>query len=177
MNIISTDLPGVLIVEPKVFGDQRGFFKETWHSERYQPLGIAADFVQDNFSRSSKGVLRGLHFQKTKPQGKLIQSLRGEIYDVVVDINPQSATYGQYVSVYLNDENHRQLYIPPGYAHGFCVVSELADISYKCTDFYCPEDEGCVMWNDPELAIPWPVKHPELSAKDKIHPTLSELNS
>ena len=176
MNIISTELQGVTIIEPQVFGDQRGFFKETWHKERYQSMGIEVDFVQDNFSRSTKGVLRGLHFQKTKPQGKLIQCLAGEIYDVVVDINPQSATYGQHVGLYLNDENHRQLYIPPGYAHGFCVVSEVVDISYKCTDFYCPEDEGGLIWSDPDLDIAWPVEQPRLSAKDQVYPTLRELN-
>jgi dTDP-4-dehydrorhamnose 3,5-epimerase len=175
MNVINTELDGVIIIEPKVFGDSRGFFKETWHKSRYEEAGIKLEFVQDNFSRSSRGVLRGLHFQKTRPQGKLIQCLKGEIYDVIVDVNSQSSSYGKYVGVYLNDENHRQVYIPPGYAHGFCVTSEIVDISYKCTDLYCPEDEGGLIWNDPEVAIDWPVENPKLSEKDKLHPLLKDL--
>jgi len=175
MEVIQTSLDGVLIIEPKVFGDKRGFFKETFHQERYKELGISEDFVQDNFSRSSRGVLRGMHFQKTKPQGKLIQCLRGEIVDVIVDINPSSKTYGQYESITINDDNHRQVYIPPGYAHGFCVLSEIADISYKCTDFYFPEDEGGLIWNDPDVGIDWPIKDPQLSPKDTVHPGLKDL--
>lgn len=175
MEVIETSLAGVLIIEPRVFGDKRGFFKEIYHLDRYKEMGIEADFVQDNFSRSSKGVLRGMHFQKSKPQGKLIQCLRGEIVDVIVDINPSSKTYGQYESVVINDDNHRQVYIPPGYAHGFCVLSDIADISYKCTDFYYPEDEGGIIWNDPDVSIDWPIKDPSLSEKDKVHPRLKDL--
>ena len=175
MKVTETELEGVVIIEPKVFGDHRGFFKETYHQKRYAELGIDAEFVQDNFSRSSYGVLRGLHFQKTKPQGKLIQCLKGEIYDVIVDIDQDSSTYGKYVGVYLNDTNHKQVYVPPGYAHGFCVVSETVDISYKCTDFYYPEDEGGLIWNDPDVGIEWPVDDPKLSEKDTVHPTLKEL--
>ena len=175
MKVTETELEGVVIIEPKVFGDHRGFFKETYHQKRYAELGIDAEFVQDNFSRSSYGVLRGLHFQKTKPQGKLIQCLKGEIYDVIVDIDQDSSTYGKYVGVYLNDTNHKQVYVPPGYAHGFCVVSETVDISYKCTDFYYPEDEGGLIWNDPDVVIDWPVEDPKLSEKDTVHPTLKEL--
>jgi len=176
MNVIKTKLPGVLIIEPGVFGDSRGFFKEIYHKERYRENGVDVEFVQDNFSRSSRGVLRGLHFQKKNPQGKLIQCLKGEIYDVVVDIKADSDTYGEYQGFELSDTNHRQIYIPPGYAHGFCVTSEIADISYKCTDFYQPDDEGGVAWNDPQIGIQWPVKEPTLSAKDQGHPLLRELN-
>lgn len=175
MNVIETVLPGVLIVEPKVFGDQRGFFLETFQVERYREAGIALPFVQDNHSRSPRGVLRGLHFQRTRPQGKLVSVSRGAVYDVAVDIDPASPTCGRFVGVELNDENHRQLWIPPGYAHGFCVLSEIADFQYKCTDFYLPEDEGGLIWNDPELQIPWPVEAPQLSAKDQRNPTLREL--
>ena len=176
MEVIQTSLDGVLIIEPKVFGDSRGFFKEVYHQDRYKEIGVNEDFVQDNVSRSSRGVLRGMHFQKTKPQGKLIQCLRGEIVDVIVDINPSSKTYGQFESITINDENHRQVYVPPGYAHGFCVVSAIADISYKCTDFYCPKDEGGLIWNDPDIGIEWPIKDPSLSDKDKVHPQLKDLN-
>lgn len=175
LKIIETKLPGVLIIEPRVFGDHRGFFMETFQVERYREAGIDLPFVQDNHSRSQRGVLRGLHFQKTRPQGKLISVARGAIFDVAVDINPASPSCGQYVGVELNDENHRQLWIPPGYAHGFCVLSEVADCLYKCTDFYFPDDEGGVLWNDPEINIPWPVSSPHLSEKDKSNPTLREL--
>lgn len=175
MNVLITKLSGVVIIEPKVFGDSRGFFKEIYHQPRYKEFGIEAEFVQDNYSRSSRGVLRGMHFQKTKPQGKLIQCLRGEILDVVVDINKKSPTYGEYFSIELSDGNHRQLYIPPGYAHGFCVVSEIADISYKCTDVYDPSDEGGIAWDDPDVGIQWPLNNPLLSAKDLEHPQLKDL--
>lgn len=175
MNIIKTKLSGVVIVEPKVFGDSRGFFKEIFHKQRYAEAGICTEFVQDNYSRSSKGVLRGMHFQKKKPQGKLIQCLRGEILDVILDIDKNSSTYGQYESIKLSDENHRQIYMPPGYAHGFCVLSEMADISYKCTEIYDPNDEGGVAWNDPNVDIKWPVPDPVLSAKDLNHPHLKDL--
>ncbi|MFJ2331017.1 dTDP-4-dehydrorhamnose 3,5-epimerase [Pseudomonas helleri] len=175
MNVIETALAGVLIIEPKVFGDQRGFFLEGFQTERYRDAGITLPFVQDNHSRSQHGVLRGLHFQRTRPQGKLVSVSRGSVYDVAVDINPESPTCGQFVGIELNDENHRQLWIPPGYAHGFCVLSETADFHYKCTDLYYPEDEGGLIWNDPEVNIPWPVDAPKLSAKDQCNPTLLQL--
>ena len=175
MKITKTKLSGVLVIEPQVFGDCRGFFKEIYHQPRYKECGIDLDFIQDNYSRSSKGVLRGMHFQKTKPQGKLIQCLKGEIYDIVLDINKASSTYGKYFATQLNDENHRQLYIPPGYAHGFCVVSEIADVLYKCTDIYDPNDEGGIAWDDPDVGIKWPVIDPVLSAKDLKHPQLKDL--
>ncbi|NMY40026.1 dTDP-4-dehydrorhamnose 3,5-epimerase [Pseudomonas sp. WS 5013] len=177
MKVIETQLPGVLIIEPKAFGDHRGFFLETFQVERYREHGIGLPFVQDNHSRSARGVLRGLHFQRTRPQGKLVSVSRGAVYDVAVDIDPQSATCGQFVGVELNDENHRQLWVPPGYAHGFCVLSEVADFQYKCTDYYQPEDEGGLLWNDPDVGIPWPVAEPQLSAKDQLNPRLSDLLS
>ena len=175
MNVVETQLPGVLIIEPKVFGDHRGFFKETFQIERYQEAGIDLPFVQDNHSRSQRGVLRGLHWQKTRPQGKLVSCLLGTVFDVTVDVNPSSETFGTYVGVELSAENHRQLWIPPGYAHGFCVLSETADFQYKCTDLYFPEDEGGLIWNDPELSIEWPVESPSLSEKDLSLPTLDEI--
>jgi len=175
VNVVETALPGVLIIEPKAFGDHRGFFLETFQVERYREAGITLPFVQDNHSRSQRGVLRGLHFQKTRPQGKLVSVSRGAVYDVAVDIDPASATYGQFVGVELNDDNHRQLWIPPGYAHGFCVLSEVADFQYKCTDFYFPADEGGLLWNDPDVGIPWPITEPQLSAKDANNPRLRDL--
>jgi len=176
MKVTETKLPGVLIIEPKVFGDSRGFFKETFQAERYRESGIENTFVQDNYSRSQKGVLRGLHFQITKSQGKLVSCPKGTIFDVAVDINPESKTYGQYVGVELTDENHKQMWIPPGYAHGFCVLSETADFHYKCTHYYDPSDERGLIWNDPDVAIDWPIAHPSLSNKDALLPTLAELN-
>ena len=175
MKVIETALPCVLIIEPKAFGDHRGFFLETFQVERYREAGITLPFVQDNHSRSQRGVLRGLHFQKTRPQGKLVSVSRGAVYDVAVDIDPASATYGQFVGVELNDDNHRQMWIPPGYAHGFCVLSEVADFQYKCTDFYFPADEGGLLWNDPDVGIPWPITEPQLSAKDIDNPRLRDL--
>jgi len=175
MKVIETILPGVIIIEPKIFGDQRGFFKETFSAERYSQVGIDLPFVQDNQSRSSRGVLRGLHFQKNRPQGKLVGVTRGAVYDVAVDINPESATFGRYVGIEITEDNHRQLYIPPGYAHGFCVLSETVDFVYKCTDYYQPEDEGGLAWNCPEVGIEWPLDNPQLSEKDKNYPTLSGL--
>jgi len=175
MKVIETILPGVIIIEPKIFGDQRGFFKETFSAERYSQVGIDLPFVQDNQSRSCRGVLRGLHFQKNRPQGKLVGVTRGAVYDVAVDINPESATFGRYVGIEITEDNHRQLYIPPGYAHGFCVLSETVDFVYKCTDYYQPEDEGGLAWNCPEVGIEWPLDNPQLSEKDKNYPTLSGL--
>lgn len=177
MNVIETKLRGVLIFEPKVFGDHRGFFKETFHAEHYAEAGVNMPFVQDNHSRSQKGVLRGLHLQKTRPQGKLVSCPRGVVYDVAVDVNPESATFGQYVGVELTEDNHRQLWIPPGYAHGFCVLSDVADFQYKCTERYFPEDEGGLIWNDAEVGIDWPVKDPALSNKDQILPTLAQIRA
>jgi len=177
MKVIETALPGVLIIEPKAFGDHRGFFLETFQVERYREAGITLPFVQDNHSRSQRGVLRGLHFQKTRPQGKLVSVSRGAVYDVAVDIDPASATYGKFVGVELNDDNHRQMWVPPGYAHGFCVLSEVADFQYKCTDFYFPADEGGLLWNDPDVGIPWPITEPQLSAKDIDNPRLRDLKS
>lgn len=175
MRIVETALPGVLIIEPTVFGDDRGFFVESFQAERYRSAGISDPFVQDNHSRSRQGVLRGLHYQRTRPQGKLVRASRGCVFDVAADINPTSPTFGQYVGVTLSDENHRQVWIPPGYAHGFCVLSEVADFEYKCTELYVPDDEGGVRWDDPDLKIDWPIKAPLLSAKDVALPFLSEL--
>lgn len=177
MKVLETALPGVLIIEPRVFGDARGFFLESYQAERYRSIGIDLPFVQDNHSRSARGVLRGLHFQRSRPQGKLVSVSRGAVYDVAVDINPASPTCGQFVAVELSDENHRQLWIPPGYAHGFCVLSEIADFQYKCTDYYAPEDEGGLLWSDPQVNIPWPLEQPLLSAKDRLNPTLAQLLS
>jgi dTDP-4-dehydrorhamnose 3,5-epimerase len=175
MKITETELPGVLIIEPQVFGDERGFFLESFHAERYREAGIDMAFVQDNHSRSRKGVLRGLHFQRRHPQGKLVRASRGSIFDVAADIDPASPTFGQYVGVTLSDENHRQMWIPPGYAHGFCVLSDEADFEYKCTDLYYPNDEGGVLWSDPDLNIQWPLSDPLLSAKDLALPSLADL--
>lgn len=175
MKVIETSIPGVLIFEPKVFGDSRGFFKETYRQERYQEAGIQGPFVQDNYSRSSQSVLRGLHFQLNHPQGKLVSVVRGEVFDVAVDIRVGSPTFGQWVGDYLSEDNHRQLYIPEGFAHGFCVMSETADFTYKCTDYYNPEDEKGIIWNDPDLAIEWPNANPLLSEKDLSNKTLAEM--
>ena len=177
MKVIETKLPGVLIIEPQVFGDARGFFLETFHKERYSKFGIPGnhlEFVQDNHSRSRKGVLRGLHFQLKNPQGKLVSAGTGSVFDVAADVNPDSPTYGQWVGVELSEENHRQLWIPPGYAHGFCVLSDVADFQYKCTALYHPQSDSGVAWNDPDLNIQWPVDHPLLSEKDMALPMLRE---
>ncbi|MFK3841198.1 dTDP-4-dehydrorhamnose 3,5-epimerase [Serratia sp. NPDC087055] len=167
MRVIETQVAGVKLIEPKVFGDHRGFFMETFQKSRYQELlGIDAEFVQDNHSRSSQGVLRGLHFQTAKPQGKLVRCVRGEVFDVVVDIRSDSPTFKKWVGVYLSEENKNQLWVPPGLAHGFVVISESADFEYKCTDYYDPSNEGCLLWNDPEVGVDWPVSDPLLSPKD-----------
>jgi dTDP-4-dehydrorhamnose 3,5-epimerase len=177
MRITETKLPGVLVIEPDVFGDARGFFLETWNRERYLQAGFPdVGFVQDNHSRSGRGVLRGLHFQLRHPQGKLVQVVRGAVFDVAVDIRVGSPTFGQWVGCELNEENHRQMWIPPGYAHGFCVLSELCDFTYKCTDFYRPADEVGVIWNDPGIGIDWPLHSPALSTKDGSYPCLSEIH-
>jgi len=166
-----------VIIEPKVFRDERGFFLETFQSIKYDDLaGITLPFVQDNYSRSSKGVLRGLHFQKTKPQGKLVRVVRGEVYDVAVDLRKNSNTFCQWESVVLSEHNQKQLWVPPGFAHGFLVLSETADFDYKCTDFYDPSDEGAILWNDQNLDISWPIEKPILSFKDANAPSLTDLN-
>lgn len=175
MTVIETALPGVLIIEPRVFGDARGFFLERFHAERYAEAGIAGPFVQDNHSHSERGILRGLHFQKQHPQGKLVEVVQGTVYDVAVDVRPGSPTFGQWVGVELSADNHRQFWVPPGFAHGFAVLSDTADFLYKCTDVYHPEDEGGVIWNDPDLGIDWMVDEPRLSAKDAALPRLADL--
>ena len=177
LNVIQTELDGVLVIEPNSFGDARGFFLETFQAERYRELaGIDLPFVQDNHSRSSRGVLRGLHAQRAHPQGKLVRVARGEVFDVAVDIDPTSKTFGRWVGVHLSDENHRQLWIPPGYAHGFVVLSDVADFEYKCTDLYHPEDEIGLIWNDPHVSIDWPISDPLISEKDARLPTLDKLS-
>lgn len=176
MKIHETKLPGLLIIEPDVFGDERGFFLETWNAERYRKAGFPnVNFVQDNHSRSLRGVLRGLHYQRCHPQGKLVSVATGVVFDISVDLRPGSPTFGQWFGLELDEKDHRQLWIPPGFAHGFCVLSEHADFQYKCTDFYNPNDEGGIRWNDPDLAIDWPIEAPTLSAKDRMLPTLREL--
>ena len=169
MQVIDTHIDAVKIIQPTIFKDPRGFFLETYHAQKLGKLLGLPDlaFVQDNHSMSTQGVLRGLHFQKTKPQGKLIRCVRGEIFDVAVDIRKGSITYEKSINILLNADNKQQLYIPPGFAHGFQVVSaEGADVEYKCTDYYDPSDEGCVIWNDQTLAIDWPLSNPTLSDKD-----------
>jgi len=177
MQLIKTAIPEVLLIKPKVFGDTRGFFLETYNKERYMDAGFPdVDFVQDNHSRSSKGVLRGLHFQLNCPQGKLVQVATGSVFDVAVDIRVGSPTFGQWYGCVLSEENHHQLWIPPKFAHGFCVLSDTADFIYKCTDYYRPEDEGGLLWNDPEVGIDWPLAEPLLSEKDELYSQLSKIN-
>lgn len=176
MNVIKTKLDGCVIIEPKVFGDERGFFLETFQAERYiSEAGITLPFVQDNHSRSSRSVLRGLHFQRTKPQGKLVRVVRGQVYDVAVDIRKGSPTYGQWEGLILSEGNKTQLWVPPGFAHGFVVLSDTADFEYKCTDYYDPSDEGTILWNDSDLNIPWPIDNPILSNKDASADRLVDL--
>lgn len=172
---MQTSIAGVLLVKPKVWGDARGFFVETWQQERYAQAGIDLPFVQDNHSMSGFGILRGLHFQKTRPQGKLVSVSVGRVFDVVVDIRPASPTFRQWYGVELTGENQWQLWVEPGLAHGFVVTSETAHFHYKCTDYYCPQDEGVIRWNDPELGIIWPVEAPKLSEKDSRAPLLAEV--
>ncbi len=174
MEILPTALPDVKILRPRVFRDNRGFFMETYHRKRYRDLGIPADFCQDNLSRSVKGTVRGLHFQVRHPQAKLVQAIQGEIFDVAVDIRPGSPTFGRWVGERLSEENLHQLYIPEGFAHGFCVLSETALFSYKCSDFYDPADEGGILWSDPDIGIDWPVDDPIVSDKDKVQPRLKD---
>ena len=169
MKFTPTEISDVILIEPDVFGDNRGFFMETWHAEKFAAGGIAADFVQDNHSRSSHGILRGLHYQVTKPQGKLVRVLGGEVFDVAVDLRKNSATFGQWVGMHLSEDNKKMLWIPPGFAHGFYVISEQADFFYKCTDFYVPEYERAIRWDDPDFGIDWPLvdgNPPVLALKD-----------
>ena len=175
MKFHTTRLPGVILVEPDVHGDGRGFFLETYHQEKYAEGGIAAAFVQDNHSKSKRGTLRGLHAQRMRPQGKLVRAVEGEIFDVAVDIRRGSPTFGQWVGEVLSAQNFRQLYVPPGFVHGFCVLSDSAQVEYKCTDLYAPRDELSVIWDDPEIGIEWPIDQPLLSAKDQAAPRLHEI--
>ncbi|GKX63857.1 dTDP-4-dehydrorhamnose 3,5-epimerase [Pragia fontium] len=176
MIVLNTKILGVKIIQPKIFGDARGFFLETYEKKRYQEmLDIDLEFVQDNYSRSQKGVLRGLHFQHSNPQGKLVRVVRGEVFDVAVDIRPDSPTFGQWEGAILSEENKTQFWIPPGLAHGFVVLSDLADFEYKCTDYYNPASEGCLIWNDPNVAVDWPIDNPILSEKDKLGKTFKDL--
>lgn len=170
------EIEGLYEIDTKVYGDDRGYFIETYHYEDFKAAGLPMVFVQDNQSKSKKGVLRGLHFQKTHPQGKLVRALAGTVYDVAVDLRRNSPTYGKYHGVILSEENKRMFYVPEGFAHGYMVLSDSAIFSYKCTDFYHPEDEGGILWNDPEIGIVWPSVDVELglSEKDKIHPTLKQ---
>ncbi|CAM4345604.1 dTDP-4-dehydrorhamnose 3,5-epimerase [Corallococcus sp. AB030] len=174
MKVTPLAIPDVLLIEPKVFGDDRGFFLESFHAKRYADVGVVGPFVQDNLSRSVKGTLRGLHFQEPNAQGKLVQCLAGAVWDVAVDIRKGSPTFGRWVAAELTGENKHQLWVPAGLAHGFCVVSDSADFFYKCTALYSPESEQSVAWDDPDLAIPWPVKQPLLSAKDQRAPRLKD---
>jgi len=176
MTISETPLQGVLLIEPQVFGDARGFFFETWHQGRYQAAGLDRNFVQDNVSLSRQGILRGLHFQNPVPQGKLVQVLQGAVYDVAVDIRQGSPTFGQWYGVTLSADNHLQLFVPEGFAHGFCVLSETALFTYKCTDFYTPAHEYSLLWNDPDIGIEWPVSEPSLSGKDQAGKRLKDFS-
>jgi len=175
MNVIETKLPGLLIIEPKVFGDTRGFFMEIWNQKRYADMKMPLSFVQDNISYSKKGTLRGLHFQYPNSQGKLVYVLQGEVFDVVVDIRVGSPTFGEWEGFELTVDNKRQVYISEGFAHGFCVLSETALFAYKCTDFYNPQAEGGIIWNDSDIKIAWPDGNYILSEKDRNYPNLKEL--
>jgi dTDP-4-dehydrorhamnose 3,5-epimerase len=175
MRVIETELPGLRIVEPRVHRDDRGFFVESYHGPRYAELGIPDAFVQDNHSRSVRGTLRGLHAQFPRAQAKLVRVIEGEIYDVAVDARRGSPTYGRFIATRLSAENFRQLYVPPGFVHGFCVTSEAAQVEYKCSEVYHPEDEFSVLWNDPEIGIPWPVEDPILSERDRAAACLRDV--
>ncbi len=175
MKVETTPLEGVLLITPKVFGDDRGFFMETYNSAKTVDKGVPEIFVQDNHSRSSKGVLRGMHFQYPQWQGKLVRAIAGEIFDVAVDVRAGSATFGEWFGVFLNDENKQQLYVPPGFAHGFCVTSDIADVAYKCTSDYQPQQDTGIRWDDPEIGIKWPVTDPILSEKDCVLPLLKDI--
>lgn len=172
-----TSIEGVYIIEPTVFGDERGYFMETYHQAEFKEAGLDLKFVQDNQSKSTKGVIRGLHFQYTNPQGKLVRVIKGEVFDVAVDLRSNSPTYGKWEGVILSDENKKQFYVPEGFAHGFVVLSDTAEFTYKCTNFYYPEDEGGILWNDPDIGIDWPIENIDnivLSEKDEQWRTLKE---
>ena len=177
MKVITTSIEGILIIEPKTFKDNRGFFMETYNQKRYNASGINTTFVQDNLSYSLKNTLRGLHFQIKHPQAKLIQVISGEIFDVAVDLRSDSATFGKWTGIHLSDENKRQMFIPEGFAHGFCVLSEFALFYYKCSDFYAPEDEGGIIWSAPDIGVEWPVENPIISEKDNQFQKLSGLTA
>lgn len=177
MEILKTSLPGVLIIQPDIFKDKRGFFMETYHRKKYAEEGLDQSFVQDNLSYSIRGTLRGLHYQYPNAQSKLVQAVKGKIYDVVVDIRQGSPTFGQWTGVHLSDENKRQFFVPEGFAHGFCVISDTAFVIYKCSDFYTPESEKGLLWSDPDIGIDWPVKEPLLSPKDIQCPNLKDIPS
>jgi dTDP-4-dehydrorhamnose 3,5-epimerase len=175
VRFVPTELPGVVVVEPDVFRDSRGFFLETYHVDKYRAAGIEGPFVQDNHSRSVRGTIRGLHFQIRRPQGKLVRVIAGEIFDVAVDVRRGSPTFGRWVGFTLSAADFRQSYIPPGFAHGFCVLSEIAEVEYKCTQPYDPADERGIAWNDPHLAIDWPIRKPLLSDRDARLPSLADV--
>ncbi len=174
MRIIDTPLQGIILIEPDLHVDPRGSFLELYHTDKYAKAGLPSRFVQDNFSQSVHGVLRGLHYQRRHPQGKLVMAVEGKIFDVAVDIRQDSSSVGQWYGIELSADNKRQLYIPPGFAHGYCVLSKTASVMYKCTDFYFPDDEGGIIWNDPEIDIAWPITTPLLSPKDQRHATLAQ---
>ncbi len=176
MNIIETAIEGPLIIAPKIFKDRRGFFMETYNRQKYASAGITDTFVQDNLSYSLKNTIRGLHFQIRYSQAKLVQAVSGEVFDVAVDLRPGSATFGKWTGARLSDTNGRQMYIPKGFAHGFCVLSEFALFHYKCSEFYAPDDEGGIIWSDQEIGIKWPVENPVISEKDKQYPNFSDLS-
>jgi dTDP-4-dehydrorhamnose 3,5-epimerase len=175
LKVQKTKLPGVVVLHPNVFADQRGFFMETYNQVFFGAQGLPDHFVQDNHSRSSRGVIRGLHYQYPQWQGKLVRVINGEIFDVAVDIRRDSPDFGKWVGVYLSETNHQQLYVPPGYAHGFCVVSDIADVVYKCTTVYKPQDDAAIRWDDSEIGIKWPIDNPLVSDKDMQAPLLSEV--
>jgi dTDP-4-dehydrorhamnose 3,5-epimerase len=180
MEFIPTRLPEVILIKPRVFGDARGFFFETWHERKFAAAGIAGHFVQDNHSHSTRHTLRGLHFQIRQPQGKLVRVSRGEVFDVVVDIRRSSPHFGQWVGVLLSDTNHQMLWVPPGFAHGYLALSEEIDFLYKCTDFYAPEHERALRWDDPEIGVQWPLPAgvgPILSAKDAVAPLFKDAET
>lgn len=175
MHVTELSLPGLLHIEPVFFGDSRGYFLQTWQAREYRDAGLPGSFVQDNLSLSQKGALRGLHYQKPNTQGKLVFVLKGEVWDVAVDLRVGSPTFGRWEAITLKGHTHNQLFVPPGFAHGFCVLSEEALFTYKCTDFYAPHNEHGIIWSDPDLDIPWPVKDPILSPKDGKYPRLREI--
>ncbi len=177
IRFTEASLPGVVLVEPEVYGDSRGFFLETFHAEKYMEGGITLPFVQDNHSRSARGILRGLHYQIVKPQGKLIFVVSGEIFDVAVDIRKGSPSFMGWFGTTLSAENKMQMYVPPGFAHGFCVMSETADVIYKCTDLYHPELDRSIAWDDPDIGIKWPVSTPQMSQKDAAAPRLKDVTA